>query len=398
MRIIFAAALTLLTTLAFAGERLDSLRHSVRASVLLSDFTSGYKDIDKRYDITLGYGFGIGYAATIPITGPLSFAPEANLLYRRIYRYTDPGIAVEFELDSYKVWATEFAFSIPLLLRYSPSILPAYIQAGVQADIPFNSKFAFSEKGRDATLEFKDRTMMDFGVVAGLGYKITERFSVDGRATIGLTKINKDKDGKSSFSQYAIGIAYTFPLPKKHQEKECPLLPQQQEKAEEKECPQLPQQQEKAEEVAEEKISQHQMQEEAEEKLETLSSNTITVSKDTRGTVISMSDILFESGKASLKDELKMNLTEIAGILKNFLSESSVVIEGHTDNIGSAERNQLLSEQRAGAVLQFLVSCGVNKSQLASVGYGFSKPLADNSTEKGRAKNRRVEIIIKEAQ
>lgn len=117
----------------------------------------------------------------------------------------------------------------------------------MQADLPFNSKFAFSEKGRDATLEFKDRTMFDFGVAAGLGYNITESFSIDGRATIGLTKINKGKDDKSSFNQYAIGITYTLPPPKPPQSQQPPPPP---------ECPQIPQQQ--TEEIAEEKLEEAQ--------------------------------------------------------------------------------------------------------------------------------------------
>jgi outer membrane protein OmpA-like peptidoglycan-associated protein len=135
---------------------------------------------------------------------------------------------------------------------------------------------------------------------------------------------------------------------------------------------------------------------EADKKLEALQSKTISVYKDARGTILSMSDILFETGKAELKPELKENLAEIAAILKSLLSESSVTLEGHTDNVGGEQINKFLSEQRANAVLNYLVERGVDRNRLKSVGYGLSRPVADNNTEEGRAKNRRVELVIKD--
>lgn len=135
---------------------------------------------------------------------------------------------------------------------------------------------------------------------------------------------------------------------------------------------------------------------EAEKKLESLASKTISVYKDARGTILSMSDILFETAKADLKPELKENLAAIAAILQSLLSESSVIVEGHTDNVGSAQLNNFLSEQRANAVQNYLVERGVDRARLKAVGFGFSRPVADNGTEEGRAKNRRVELIIQD--
>jgi len=135
---------------------------------------------------------------------------------------------------------------------------------------------------------------------------------------------------------------------------------------------------------------------EADKKLEALQSKTISYYKDARGTILSMSDILFETAKADLKPELKENLAEVAGILKTLLMESSVVVEGHTDNVGGATSNKRLSEQRASAVLKYLIERGVDKKRLKSVGYGLTKPVADNKTDEGRAKNRRVELVIKD--
>jgi outer membrane protein OmpA-like peptidoglycan-associated protein len=135
---------------------------------------------------------------------------------------------------------------------------------------------------------------------------------------------------------------------------------------------------------------------EADKKLEALRSKTISVYKDARGTILSMSDILFETGKADLKQELQLNLAEVAAILKSLLAESSVIIEGHTDNVGSAQKNKTLSEQRATAVLNYLVGRGVDKKRLKAIGYGLTKPVEKNDTDEGRAKNRRVELVIKD--
>jgi outer membrane protein OmpA-like peptidoglycan-associated protein len=135
---------------------------------------------------------------------------------------------------------------------------------------------------------------------------------------------------------------------------------------------------------------------EAQKKLDAMNSKAISVYRDARGTILSMSDILFETGKATLKQELKENLAAIGAILQSLLTESEVIVEGHTDNVGSADYNQKLSEQRAAAVMQYLIERGIEATRLESVGYGLTKPVADNGTEEGRAKNRRVELVIKD--
>jgi len=135
---------------------------------------------------------------------------------------------------------------------------------------------------------------------------------------------------------------------------------------------------------------------EAQKKLDALNSKAISVYRDARGTILSMSDILFETGKADLKHELRENLSAIGAILQSLLTESNIIIEGHTDNVGTAEYNQKLSEQRAHAVMKYLIDRGVAANRLHSVGYGLTKPVADNKTEDGRARNRRVELVIKD--
>jgi outer membrane protein OmpA-like peptidoglycan-associated protein len=136
---------------------------------------------------------------------------------------------------------------------------------------------------------------------------------------------------------------------------------------------------------------------EAEKKLNALQSKTINVYKDARGTILAMSDILFERGKAELTQELQLNLAEVAAILKSLLTESNVEVEGHTDNDGSAQFNLSLSKQRAEAVSNYLVGRGVEKKRLKAIGYGLTKPICPaNDTDECKAKNRRVELVIKD--
>jgi outer membrane protein OmpA-like peptidoglycan-associated protein len=102
--------------------------------------------------------------------------------------------------------------------------------------------------------------------------------------------------------------------------------------------------------------------------------------------------INFDTGKSTVKDESKPIIDEIEKLLKENAA-LKLSIEGHTDNVGKADANQKLSDDRAKSVMNELVKRGVEKSRLTAKGFGQAKPLEDNSTEKGRAKNRRVELV-----
>jgi len=102
--------------------------------------------------------------------------------------------------------------------------------------------------------------------------------------------------------------------------------------------------------------------------------------------------IQFDIAKATLKPESENVLSEVLSLLKKN-SDWQLRVEGHTDNVGAKETNLKLSEQRAAAVVAWLVKNGIDKSRLASQGFGDSKPTADNTTEEGRARNRRVELV-----
>lgn len=104
--------------------------------------------------------------------------------------------------------------------------------------------------------------------------------------------------------------------------------------------------------------------------------------------------IFFRTGSYELLSKSFTSLNDIAGVLKANPS-LHLLIEGHTDNVGTAQKNQLLSENRARAVMEYLIQKnGINKDRLSIKGYGFSKPVATNATSEGRALNRRVELSL----
>ena len=112
-------------------------------------------------------------------------------------------------------------------------------------------------------------------------------------------------------------------------------------------------------------------------------------------TVINLDSLsLFDSGSAKLKDNANIPLIKILREMDKY-PDMYILVEGHTDNTGSATLNQTLSEQRALAVRNWLMKFyQLPASRFAVKGYGSSKPLASNNTEEGRAKNRRVSIIL----
>jgi len=108
---------------------------------------------------------------------------------------------------------------------------------------------------------------------------------------------------------------------------------------------------------------------------------------------IQLNNLFFETGKHNLKIESYPELNRLADFIKEN-PEIKIEISGHTDNVGSDEYNQTLSERRANEVKNYLTSKGCNSKQLTAVGYGESKPVASNNTDDGKAKNRRVEFKV----
>lgn len=122
--------------------------------------------------------------------------------------------------------------------------------------------------------------------------------------------------------------------------------------------------------------------------------NAVLETKDTdRGLVVTMADVLFDTGKYTLKQPTREKLARLAGIILAHPG-LSLTAEGYTDSTGSDEINQRLSEKRAQAVVDFLREQDISSQNLNAVGYGAARPVASNDTSEGRQQNRRVELIV----
>jgi outer membrane protein OmpA-like peptidoglycan-associated protein len=121
----------------------------------------------------------------------------------------------------------------------------------------------------------------------------------------------------------------------------------------------------------------------------------LKLQKTERGLVLTLGDVLFDTGQATLKSGANGTLDRLAAALRE-KSDRRVTIEGHTDNVGSDASNQSLSERRAQAVQTALTQRGVARNQITSLGKGENFPIASNDSADGRQSNRRVELIFAE--
>jgi outer membrane protein OmpA-like peptidoglycan-associated protein len=112
-----------------------------------------------------------------------------------------------------------------------------------------------------------------------------------------------------------------------------------------------------------------------------------------RGIVVTLGDVLFDTGKSDLRGGTNVQLAKLSGFLTKY-QDRSLIIEGHTDSVGADDYNLGLSQRRADAVKAFLVAQGVDSTRITSVGKGEAYPVANNDTPSGRQQNRRVEVII----
>jgi outer membrane protein OmpA-like peptidoglycan-associated protein len=119
----------------------------------------------------------------------------------------------------------------------------------------------------------------------------------------------------------------------------------------------------------------------------------LATSETARGLIVNMSDVLFDTGKYTLKPSAQISLAKVAGILEAYPG-LKVQVEGYTDSTGTPEFNQTLSQNRAQAVRDFLVSQGVSPNNITSQGFGEADPVADNTSASGRAQNRRVNMVV----
>jgi outer membrane protein OmpA-like peptidoglycan-associated protein len=151
-------------------------------------------------------------------------------------------------------------------------------------------------------------------------------------------------------------------------------------------------------ELAKQQAATSQQEAEAtREKLRAQLNSVLATTESARGLIVNLSDVLFDTGKYTLKPATQIALAKVATILTLYPG-LKVQIEGYTDSVGSDAYNQTLSENRANAVQTFLVSNGVPAANVTAAGYGKANPVADNSTAAGRAQNRRVNLVVSGAE
>ena len=136
-----------------------------------------------------------------------------------------------------------------------------------------------------------------------------------------------------------------------------------------------------------------QEKEEMRQRLLTQLNQVLQTRDSARGLIVNMSDVLFDLNQATLKPGAKVRLAKVAGIIQAY-PDLKLQIEGYTDSTGSMEHNQQLSERRAAAVRDFLVSQGVGLNNVSAQGFGPANPVATNSTPQGRQMNRRVDLVV----
>lgn len=125
-------------------------------------------------------------------------------------------------------------------------------------------------------------------------------------------------------------------------------------------------------------------------------SSVAETTESARGVIVSLSGILFDVGKATLKPASQLTVAKLAGILMVF-PRMNLSIEGYTDSTGSAELNMKLSVDRARAVYDFLLTQGISNDRMKFQGFGPENPVAPNDSEANRARNRRVEVVLTQA-
>jgi outer membrane protein OmpA-like peptidoglycan-associated protein len=149
-----------------------------------------------------------------------------------------------------------------------------------------------------------------------------------------------------------------------------------------------------AQQAAEQSAQQATQQaDQVRERLKNQLNEVLQTTESARGLIVNMSDVLFDFNKYTLKPDAREKLAKVSGILLAYPG-LKLQVEGYTDNVGSDEYNQKLSEERADAVRDYLESQSVKDNNISAMGYGKSDPVADNSTAEGRAQNRRVQLVV----
>ncbi len=136
----------------------------------------------------------------------------------------------------------------------------------------------------------------------------------------------------------------------------------------------------------------------AKDQLESSLNSILETRRSARGLVVNIGDVLFDLGQATLRPEARERLSRLSGVLLAYPGPYTLEFEGHTDSTGTDEQNNRLSDARAAAVRDYVVSAGIQGDRVVGTrGFGKLNPVASNDTSEGRQRNRRVEIVINDA-
>lgn len=172
-------------------------------------------------------------------------------------------------------------------------------------------------------------------------------------------------------------------------------LAQQQQLAQQTQQAQLQAQQaqQQAQQAEQARLAAERQVQETRERLTEQLNQVLQTRQTARGLIVNMNDVLFDTGKATLKPGARVRLAKVAGIIEAY-PDLKLEIDGYTDSTGSADFNQELSQQRADSVRSFLVSQGVSDANIVTHGFGKEDPIASNDNASGRQLNRRVELVV----
>jgi len=148
-----------------------------------------------------------------------------------------------------------------------------------------------------------------------------------------------------------------------------------------------------AQQAEQARLAAEREREEARARLREQLNQVLETRESARGLIVNMSDVLFDTGKATLRPGARERLSRIAGILLAY-PDLKLEVEGHTDSRGTGDYNISLSQRRAAAVSSYLISQGVSPRNIVARGFGENQPIATNATPSGRQANRRVEVVV----
>jgi len=191
------------------SQTLTQPKFGLWAKFNLNSVSYGFNS-NKNKDIDMGIGFGFGIVRRTPIIpNSLDVNPEIGFLHRNLYGAKRDSINQDSKKEEFLEDASEFVLSvIPVLAQFTPFEFPLYVAAGFQVDFPILAKRTTTLGNGEEETGTYGRAGYDLGVIYGIGYNITDRFSFNFRSVIGLRSITGKRSDSRTGTQYGLGVAF----------------------------------------------------------------------------------------------------------------------------------------------------------------------------------------------